>query len=478
MVEVITKEIERYETQEEEEVVDFDEQERIGYKLNFLREVQMKNMSAASEVLVEYVTNRLKIYTTKEDDQSEMWVYKKGIYVPQGKSEVRELLRKLLESNFSMYYYGLAIGKIEADTYINPKDFFKSNYTYLVPVENGILNIKTRQLMPFNPDMIFFNKIPVKYDRKAICPNIDKFLGQVLKHKEDINVIYELGGFSLVNEYTYEKGFMFIGNGRNGKDKTLELFKRLIGVENCSAIPLNQLQPDSFSISDLFGKKINLAGDIGSSDLKDTSMFKGLTGRSLIVGKRKFLSNIVFENHAKMVFACNELPMVYDVSKGFWDRWILLEFPYTFVTQQEFDVAEDKEMLQIRDENIINKITTPEELSGLLNKFIIGLDNLINDHAFSSTKGTEEVKSTWVRKSNSFIAFCDDMIMEDYDGIIIKKDLRKKYIKYCKGHKVPTKSDIVIKNVLQENYGAYENRKILPMSGTEQERIWEGISWK
>lgn len=478
MVEVSSRDIETFETIEGKEIINFNDRETESYKIRFLTHLKNKELPEASECLVEYILNKLKIYTTKDDNKSEMWVFKGGIYIPHGRSEVRELLRILLGDSFSMYYYNLAISKIEADTFIDPKKFFSTNYKWLVPVENGILNIKERTLQPFNPELIFFSKLPVKYNVTAICPQIEFFLSEVLSDKEDIKVIYEIGGFALVNEYTFEKAFMFVGDGRNGKDKTLELFKRIIGIENSSAVTLNSLKAQDSSVSELFSKKINLAGDISNTDLKDTSMFKALTGRSLISGKRKYFTDIVFENYAKFVFACNELPMVYDTSKGFWDRWVLLEFPFTFVSRQEYENSEDKELLKIRDEDIISKITTPQELSGLLNKFLEGLDRLMDNRQFSSTKGTEEVKITWMRKSNSFMAFCMDSLEEDYEGIIIKKDIRKRYSKYCKLHRVVPKSDIVVKNTLQQNYGASEERKVMALSGNEQDHVWVGVKWK
>jgi putative DNA primase/helicase len=164
--------------------------------------------------------------------------------------------------------------------------------------------------------------------------------------------------------------------------------------------------------------------------------------------------------------------MVYDTSKGFWDRWVLLEFPYSFVTKEELDKAIDKSKLKIRDESIIERITTDEELSGLLNKFLEGLSKLMVQKGFSVTEGTEEVKTTWIRKANSFVAFCMDKIEEEYDGRISKKDMLKKYSAYCKKHKLIPKSDYVKKRVLQESYGANE------MQGHDTERYWEGIKWK
>jgi putative DNA primase/helicase len=267
---------------------------------------------------------------------------------------------------------------------------------------------------------------------------------------------------------------MFVGGGRNGKGKTIELLKRLIGAQNCSSLPLSLLFPESFAVSDLFGKMLNLAGDIGNTDFKDTSTFKGLTGRDIITGQRKFLNGLVFQNYAKFVFACNELPNVSDMSRGFWDRWILLEFPYTFVTQEEYDTAKDKAMLKIKDDYILDKIVTEVELSGLLNAGLDGLDRLTKNKKFSTTSGTKEVKDLWIRKSNSFIAFAYDFLEEDYEHHIPKKDMRKRYSVYSKKHGVMSKSDFVIKKVLQEMFGVSDEKIGYP----DQIYVWQGVRWK
>ena len=432
-----------------------------------------KKWSEATELLVEYIRGQCEIYTTKDDIKSEIWIYKEGIYVPQGKSEIKIILRELLEKHYSEFILNQVVSKIEADTFIDAEKFFQNKYIDEIPVQNGILNLNSRELKPFSSEKIFFNKLKVDYRPTASCPQVEKFLNDVLSNESDKDVFYELGGFCLMDEYKYEKACMFVGDGRNGKDKTLELIKRVLGVENCSSITLTSLTSDNFSVSELFGKKSNLAGDIGNQDLKDISMFKALTGRSLISAKRKFLKDIVFVNHAKFIFACNELPMVYDLSKGFWDRWVLLEFPYTFVTKDEYNRSEIKENLKIRDENIIDRITSPDELAGLLNKFLEGYDRLAVNRNFSTTRGSEEIKNLWIRKSNSFIAFCMDKIVEDYDKRIEKRELRKEYSKYCKNHKIRGKHDLVIKRVLQETYGAEDGQ------GAEFGlRYWEGITWK
>lgn len=448
----------------------------IKYQFMELTTGKNKDWGEASELLVKYILDRLKIYTTKDDLKTEMWVYKEGIYVPQGKSEVRELMRGILEEQFSTFIYNMVISKIEPDTFIDIDDFFKSNYVEEIPVQNGILNVRTMELSNFTPDKIFFNKIPVKFELGVSCPKIDQFLKDVLSHEEDIKVIYEWAGFCLLKEYTYEKGLMLVGDGRNGKGKTIELIKRLIGAENCCSIPLTSVVPESFSISELYGKLLNWAGDISNKDLKDTSMFKSCTGRDLIGGKRKFLRNIYFENFAKFTFACNELPMVYDTSRGFWERWLLLEFPYTFITEEDYNKLEDKNGFKIKDDSILDKIISPQEMTGFLNMALEGLARLRRNKGFSCTLGSQQIKDLWIRRSNSVMAFCVDAVVGDYESYIGKKEFRKRYSEYCKLHQIPSKSDYVIKRTIEEMFGATEEHK--EGLGGIWERCWGGIRWK
>jgi putative DNA primase/helicase len=452
---------------------------RNDLKLRFLELVKDDKTSMASELIVQYILEKNYIYTTKDDIKSEIWIYNDGIYLPQGRSEIKEIMREILGEYFNQYYFGLVVNKIEPDTYIESKKFFGTNYPEEIPVKNGILNIFTRKLSTFTPKKIFFNKLPVTYNPIAICPAIDLFLNDVLASQEDKKVFYELAGSALLKEYRFEKAFMFVGNGRNGKGKSLELLKRLVGAENCASLPLSSLLPDSFNTYELFGKLLNLAGDIGNKDLQDTSYFKALTGRDLVTTKRKFLTAITFENYAKFVFACNELPNVYDTSRGFWDRWVLMEFPFTFVSQDELDSAKDKAFLKLRDENIIQKIVCENEMSGLLNQALDGLQRIIKHKGFSTTRGTKEIKETWIRKANSAVAFAIDFLDEDSDNYIMKKEFRKQYAIYCKKHGVSNKSDFVIKKVLQEMYGVNDERIKIGIYPNEQySYVWQGVKWK
>ena len=118
----------------------------------------------------------------------------------------------------------------------------------------------------------------------------------------------------------------------------------------------------------------------------------------------------------------------------------------------------NNEFIKIADPSIIDKITTDEELSGLLNLALDGLERLIKNKGFSYTKGTGEVKTMWVRKSDSFTSFCLDHLEETEDGFIAKKTLRTAFHRFCKQHKLKGTSDKSIKVTLESMFGVSEDR--------------------
>jgi putative DNA primase/helicase len=438
-----------------------------------IKDLMLQKMRhAATELIVKEIKRTMKLYTTRDDDKSEIWIYQEGIYIPQGKTHIKEYARKAFGVAYTTHLINEVVAKIEADTYIEQEDFFSNVIKDEICVENGILDLRTRKLTRWTPKKIFFTKIPIQYNEIAVCPSIEKHFKTVLKNAHDSEVMFELFGFLLYKEYFLEKGVMLIGDGRNGKGKTIELMKRFIGVDNCSSIPLQQFETDQFSAGELFNKLANLSGDLDDKALDHTGMFKTLTGRDLISASRKFLTRVKFVNFAKMVFACNKLPRTKDTTTAFWNRWVLFEFPYTFLGEKEINELTETEQtnIKLRDPTIIEKLSSPEELSGLLNKSLDGLHRLFSNKDFSNTQGVQEIKDLWIRKSDSFLAYCLDNVVEG-ETRIEKKVLRKAYGKYCKQHKVKPQTDKAMRETLFSNYAVSEER-------TADGYFWDGIGLK
>jgi putative DNA primase/helicase len=404
-----------------------------------------------SEIIVEKLNKANKFYSIRNDDNQEIWMYDNGIYKPHGKSYIMEFCRIIMQKAYSSKTYNQVIEKIIVDNYIDEKDFFDSNKIEYFPVKNGLLNIFTKEVVPFESNLIFFSKLDMIYEKKADCPKIKQFISELVA-PEDIPVIQELFGYLLLRDYRIERCFMLLGNGRNGKSKLAELMKKFIGEQNVTSLqPSTFENPDSFNTSSLHGKLANISIDINSYQLKNTSVLKSLTGRDTITAPRKFKNPIFFVNYAKLIFGANDLPITRDTKDAFWERWILLEFPYTFVSEESYATKKNKKKYKIKDVNIIEKISTKEEMEGLLVYALEGLHRLLEKKDFSYKYTPQEVMSLWIRKSDSLNAFILDKCKLKYDCKIKKSDFMKKYTKYCKENKLKVQSKKMITTKLAEN---------------------------
>jgi len=415
-----------------------------------------RKRNEATELIVKEFTNKNIIKVTRDDNKPEFYIYHKGIYIPEGRTYIEEYCRAVLSNAYNTNLLNEVISKIQADYKVGFDDFLNTNYEYELPVQNGILCLKTLSLKQFTPDKYFFNKLPIVYDPDAKCPKINKFLTEITVN--NTNLLYEIFGFSLVKKMFLETTFMFVGDGSNGKSQLLELFKRFIGVNNTCSVTLQQMKSEDSGLRELHNKMLNLAGDVDSTALKNTGIFKELSGGDLIQAKRKFKRDITFQNFAKMIFACNDLPRVYDNSKGFWRRWILINFPYEFIDQKQYEVltVEEKKNKRIKKPRVIENILSETELSGLLNESLKGLKNVFFNKSFTYSKNADEVKTVWLRKADSFMAFCQDHIVESFGNKILKKDIKSNYLIYRKKHRLRSVSDKAIKRILEDEYSVSE----------------------
>ena len=144
----------------------------------------------------------------------------------------------------------------------------------------------------------------------------------------------------MTTDCSHQKAFMLYGVGSNGKSVFLSLLESLVGKANTSAESLHKLEHNKYRTAKLYGKRVNICGDIPDSRMDKTEIFKKLTsGLDLIDGENKYQDSFVFKNTAKLVFSANALPEV-KRDKAYYRRWQLIQFPNNFEGG-----AEDKSLI-------------------------------------------------------------------------------------------------------------------------------------
>ena len=79
-------------------------------------------------------------------------------------------------------------------------------YTNSIPIQNGLFNLLTREITPFDPEQIFTYKLNVSYDPEAQCPKWLDFVKQVV-NEEDIPLLQEIMGYCLLPAMPFHKIF-------------------------------------------------------------------------------------------------------------------------------------------------------------------------------------------------------------------------------------------------------------------------------
>ncbi len=356
-----------------------------------------KNPDEHDEIQVakEIIKNDM-IYTFR--DSKEMVIYRNGKCITPEISEsiIEENMSNIIEKNFSHRHFSatknMVLNEIRVRSYIYPKEFDIN--PDIINCPNGYYNIRTDEFIKHNKDNPFksFIQIPINYKPDAKCPIIDKFIKEVVG-EEFIDIIYAFIGYCMLPTVKYQKAILLQGDGANGKSTLIDLVKYSVGLNNCESIPLQDLHR-RFQIARLRGKLLNALGDISNQKIEITSYIKDVIAEKTLSSDIKQFGATTWINTTKHMFSCNDPPIPHDDTYAFWRRWFYIECNNKFRGKN-------------KDPNMLDKLITPEELSGLLNKAIIGIKKLDEDGGFTD-EYTDFVRKRWTRKLRPMDDFIDD----------------------------------------------------------------------
>jgi putative DNA primase/helicase len=183
------------------------------------------------------------------------------------------------------------------------------------------------------------------------------------------------------------------------------------------------------------------------------------------MAQHKFCHQFEFVNFAKLIYACNNPPEIKDRSDAMWNRMIHLTFPNKFLDNSPGT-----------DPDILLKLTTDAELSGLFNWAMIGLTRLKRNSRFSYNKTTEENMAAYDRKAEPVLAYAQDTLIEAGDSYILKNELYKSYVDWCKKEKQRVLNEVWFSRKLKDVMpGCYPFRL---QTVEPRQRVFMGIAFK
>ncbi len=221
-----------------------------------------------------------------------------------------------------------------------------ANPADLVPCANGLLNTRTRALLPPDPRLFATSALSVAYDPGAPEPaEWLQFLASVWPDDaQSIEALQEWFGLVALTAVTrFQKALLIVGPKRSGKGTILRLLQEVAGHANTTSPTLGSLA-EHFGKQALIGKRLAIVSDARLSGRTDASAVAEtilrITGEDGIDVPRKHREDWSGKLQTRFVICSNELPSMADASAALSSRFVVLSMKRSFYGREDHGLTD------------------------------------------------------------------------------------------------------------------------------------------
>lgn len=393
----------------------------------FIEKENKKGYEFNANKFVRHFISRVKIVALKSS--------KLAIYNKKGRFElldeyllgkiIRHVIHECLLDAWKSIFEKEIIKAIEREV---PLIEELNTYREYINVLNGMLNIKTQELEPHNPNYLSSIQIPIEYNPDAKCDRFIRFIEEItLGDKQLIAVIQEIIGYCLTAETRAEKAFYFYGSGSNGKSVLSKIIKELVGAENVTGVTLEKMgQP--FGLQSIINKTVSIAAEnelVGSKI--NTENLKALISGDLLSVAIKYKDTLDYIPTCKLIFLVNTLPNTSDTTHGYFRKIMVIPFKRRFSDSE-------------KDVNLFDKLKA-NEMPGILNWALEGLKRLQNNnYKFTESDEINNLMKEYEEEQNPVLKFVEEAITTDVNEKLSKKEILVAYSKWLSQQSIDDKN--------------------------------------
>jgi putative DNA primase/helicase len=348
------------------------------------------------------------------DAGGQLYVFERGAYRPYGDAHIaRRVKTILLDHGDTKKWSSHRAREVTEFLRVDAPTLWERPPVDVVNMANGLLDLTDHTLRPHSSAHLTCVQLPVVYEPTAMCPLWESFIARVLP--EDCRTLpYELVAASMRGDVSDQTSALLVGSGDNGKSTLLSAMVAFLGRDNVASLALQRLENDKFSVVRMLGKLANICADLPSDHLTSTSTFKALTGGDRLTAERKFQGSFEFTPFARLLFSTNHYPQSKDSSPAFFRRWLVVPFDA---------IIEPRERIP----ELAACLADPRELSGVLNRALMVLPDMLSRGGFSQSETTRAAMMEFREMTDPLAAWLDRFTTLNPQGITSKKDLHITY---------------------------------------------------
>lgn len=362
-----------------------------------------------------------------------------GIYEPNGDRRLRELLSDGLREHFSRAEVNELAEAVRAQTTIDQEQI--GGPKEHVAVKNGVLRLDgdEPELLDHSPTHEFLSVLGTHHDPDAGCPRWRRFLKEVVPEAAHRDTLQEFVGYTLMHwALPWHKALFMVGPRASGKSTFNDTVRALLGDGTVASLTPQEMV-ERFGGAELHGAWANIRNDIPSATVKNVGTFKEIIAGDNMKAERKGKDLFFFGSHAKHIFAANTLPDAEVDDDSFYRRILLVPFPST--------VPREK-----RDRQLGDKLQ--DELPGILNWALEGLDRLREQGGFTFDRPQAETAETWDKWGHTADRFASTCLETSNTATPKPKaEVYRRYQAFCQAESMPTEPQQNFTRRLKTDHG-------------------------
>ena len=214
------------------------------------------------------------------------------------------------------------------------------DYPWLLNCQNGVLDLRTGELLPHDSSWMLTKLCPVEFQAEATSELWERTVGEMMSQDpEMITLLQQLAGYFLTGDVQEQVMPILIGDGANGKSTFIDA---IAGVLGDYATPLDptvivskwsdEVHPTGRSV--LAGRRLAIACETSENCQLNEAAVKVLTGKDAITTRQMREDHWSFLPTHKMVLVTNHLPVIKGTDYGIRRRLLPIPFRRRFSPEE------------------------------------------------------------------------------------------------------------------------------------------------
>lgn len=272
--------------------------------------------------------------------------------------------------------------------------------TYLIPMQNGLLDPRTRELHPRSDKFFSLQYLDVKWKPDTPRPQrwlqfLDEIFGA--DDRKSKRLLQEWMGYLLTGDARRHKGMLILGPKRSGKGTIIAVSQALTGGLAAGVMELSTRSfRNDFGLEGLESSPLITMSDLhasGRDSVDAAQVLLGVIGGDTVSVNRKGRAIVTVRPRARVMVAANHTPSFYDDADVVQSRFLILRTVHSFYQREDHDLL--GELLA--------------ELDGIAAWALDGYERLQRRGNFTVPANDEQDRAAFSERSAPLTAFIRDV---------------------------------------------------------------------